>query len=416
MALKIHIHAGNRVRTVDVASAVTQAQYLDLMERLMAALSRQGVTTSDDAQPGHPFYGNQYTDVVLGPKPTEAKTKGVKNQVHELLSSGHPFDFEELKGITGAKLNQQLHNAINELKAGKLSIEKIGGKYQVVKADGSPAPGIAPGAVKAPDPSPSPTQAEKTAPSPVPEAPSASPAEVSPEQAAVPKVKTKAEADTAYKTQMDQLHYEAASMIQNPMDNDQMEAAAKHWKEGKAQAMADWATAVNGVKHNPKPVDVYKEDLELMNDLVMAYEGKQKDREQKINEAMAKWKTATAKAKAAKNAPPPPAGSAKPGDPANPALAATPTGGHVIPAPEKIVPDDHQHISADDFHNGAYSKGIKALHDKLHASASENAAANKKHIQEALSKRLKASPHFQAMEAQYAKKNSTTYGGSLSDG
>lgn len=421
MALKIHIHAGNRVRTVDVASAVTQAQYLDLMERLMAALSRHGVT-HDDAPPGHPFYGNQYTDVVLGPKPTEVKTKGVKNQVHELLSSGHPFDFEELKGITGAKLNQQLHNAINELKAGKhasgkLHIEKIGGKYQVVKADGTPAPGIAPGATKAADPSPSPTQAEKTAPSPVPEAPSAPHAEVSPEQSAVPKAPgpwSKAEADAHYK---DKVHKESMAIAQSYLaGHATLEEAAHAWKTEKAIAMAQWAHHVNGSPMTPKAVEVFPADKVLVQDLTALVGLPPDQQKQGLVDATYKWKEATAKAKAeaaqkaAQKVEPP-----KPTAPANPLLAATPTGGHTIPAPEKIVPDDHQHISADDFGTGQkYVKGIADLHDKLHKSAGSDAAANKKYIQEALGKRLKASPHFQAMEAQYAQKNSTTYGGSLS--
>lgn len=420
MALKIHIHAGSRVLTVDVASAVTQAQYLDLMERLMAALSRHGVT-HDDAQPGHPFYGNQYTDVVLGPKPTEAKTKGVKNQVHELLSSGHPFDFDELKTMTGAKLNQQLHNAINELKAGKhtagkLHIEKIGGKYQVVKADGTPAPGIAPGAAKAADPSPSPTQAEKTAPSPVPEAPSAPPAEVSPEQSAVPKAPgswSKADADAHY---TDKLHKESMAIAQSYLaGHATLEEAAHAWKTEKAIAMAQWAHHVNGSPMTPKAVEVFLADKVLVQDLTALVGLPPDQQKQGLVDATYKWKEATAKAKAeaaqkaAQKVEPP-----KPTAPVNLLLAATPTGGHTIPAPEKIVPDDHGHISADDFHSSKYSKGIADLHKKLHGSASESASANKKHIQEALGKRLKASPHFQAMEAQYAKTNSATFGGSLS--
>lgn len=426
MGLKIHIHARGRVRTVDVASAVTQAQYLDLMERLMAALSRQGVTTSDDAQPGHPFYGNQYTDVVLGPKPTEAKTKGVKNQVHELLSSGHPFDFEELKGITGAKLNQQLHNAINELKAGKhsagkLHIEKIGGKYQVVKADGTPAPGIAPGAAKAPDPSPSPTQAEKTAPSPVSEAPSAPPAAVAAANEhgiTIPSTPLgKAEADKLYKADLHAALDQAAKNFDDfdPEDDHTGELAqqfekeqALAWKQAKAKAMAQWATNTSGTLHVPKPVEAFQADIWAVKAAHLGILSNE--------EILENWKkdTAAAKAKAAATPAAPKAAPPKPTTPVSAALAATPTGGHAIPAPEKIVTDEHQHINADDFHGGKYVKGIADLHDKLHASASANAIANKQHIQEALSKRLKASPHFQAMEAQYAKKNSTTYGGSLS--
>lgn len=424
MALKLHIHSRGRVRTVDLSPPTLREQYEDLMERLLAALSRQGVT-HDDAPPGHPFYGNQYTDVVLGPKPTATKTKGVKNQVHELLSSGHPFDFEELKTMTGAKLNQQLHNAINELKAGKhaagkLHIEKIGGKYQVVKADGTPAAGIAPEPAKAADPPPSPTQAEKTAPSPVPEAPSAPPSAVAAANEhgiSIPSTPlSKADADKLYQADLSNALKQAAANFDNfdPEDDHDGTLAqafekeqALAWKQAKAKAMAQWATNTTGTLHVPKPVEVFQADIWAVK---AAHLGILSD-----EEILAEWKKNTAEAKAKAALAPPKVEPPKPAEPVSPVLAATPTGPSVFKAPDKLVPDDHQHISADDFATGQkYVKGIADLHDKLHKSASTSAAANKKHIQEALGKRLKASPHFQAMEAQYAKKNSATYGGSLS--
>lgn len=419
MGLKLHIHrSGVRVRTVDLSGGALAAQYDDLIERLMAIMARQSIT-KDDGQVGHPFYGNQYTDVVLGPKPTEAKSKGVKNQVHELITSGHPFSIEELQKITGAKLKQQLFNAFAELKKGKgLQINKTAsGHYQVVKTDGTPAAGLAQEAPSKAEPSPTLTEPEKTAGSPPPEAPSdpfdnfkLDPPPAKPGITVPTTPLSKAEADEAYKKT---LHGKLGEIKESMKSFDPDEAGeegtenfqkklALEFKQAKAEAMAQWATNTTGQLHQAKPVtDVFPEDIHLVN---MAY------LDQKSPDEMIKtWKEATAKAKQK-----PVAATPKPAPaeaPKTPALAATPTGPGVFKAPDSVVPDDHKHIDLDDFTGpNGYVKGIADLHDKLHKSASESAQANKKAVQAALDKRLKASHHFQNMEAQHLKSGKAPYG------
>lgn len=422
MGLKIHIHrSGVRVRTVDLSGGALAAQYDELIERLMAIIDRQS-KTHDDGQVGHPFYGNQYTDVVLGPKPTEAKSKGVKNQVHELISSGHPFSIDELQKITGAKLKQQLFNAFAELKKGKgLQINKTAsGHYQVVKADGTPAGGIAQEATQKAEPIQTPAEPEKTAGSPSPGAPSdpfdnfkLDPPPTKPGISVPPTPMSKAEADDLYKKTL----HGKLDEIKESMDNFDIDEAGEEgteaftkklaldFKQAKAEAMAQWATNTSGQLHQAKPVtDVFPEDVQLV---YMAHLDQMPH-----DEKMKTWKeaTAAAKSKAAKKAAEPPA-PAKPAVKPSPALAAVPTGPGVFKPPEVIVPDDHKHIDVSDFTGpDGYVKSIADLHKKLHDSAKADAVANKVGIQAALDKRLKASHHFQAMEAQHLKSGKSHYG------
>lgn len=428
MTLKIHVHAAGRVATVNLGPKTLRQRYTDLAGALLASLARH--STKDDAQPGHPFYGNQYTDVVLGPKPTEAKVKGVKNAVHELLSSGHVFSLEELKAATGAKLDQQLLNAINELKAGKhasgaLGINKVGkGLYQVVKPNGEPAKGLeAPAALvddlvkgaqeaakKADPPSP-PAQAEEIAPTPAPAAPGGGWKDV----AVAPATKmSKEQADLAYKAQLLEVHKEVVSLgFDAALDPKEL---AQAWKEGKAKAMAQWSANITGIDHKPKLVSVFPEDIALVNKLVDAHENTfgPAGFELASMKAMEEWKKDT---KAAKYPAPEP--EAKPPDPkpetkAEETKQATPSALHgplSFPVPEKLVPHDHKGIEPSDFSSGEYAKGINSAHAKLHAAASDS-VANKVTIQKALEAKLKTSPHFQNMREQFAKKGGS-YGGSL---
>lgn len=435
MALHLHIHTGRRVRTIDLTPPSLREQYKQLVARLMEIMERQ--STHDDAQPGHPFYGNQYTDVVLGPKPTEAKSKGVKNIVHELLTSGHPFTFEELKAATGAKLDQQLHNAINELKAGKhaagaLGIVKIGpGQYQVVKPGGEPAKALAPKidpddelvsvpyttpaekaqeAPKAPDLPNPPAPPAPSEPSPV----SAPPLGPLGHVATAPATKmTKAEADKVYNEHLEGIHEEAASMMVS--GNFEAKEAAQFWKGSKAKAMAQWKANTTGVDQKPLPVDVFKEDEDLMFGLAKAYNdyGDMPTVLGDVNKSlMEKWKEATHKAKAAKPIEYTVLTPDVPVAPEKPAAATTPEalkGPLSFEVPKAIVPEGHKGISVDDFitqpghSESGYVKGIAELHKKLHASASD-AVSNKIAVEHGLTKRLKDSPHFQNMREQYKKK------------
>ncbi len=434
MALHLHIHAGRRVRTIDLTPPSLQEQYKQLVARLMEIMERQ--STHDDAQPGHPFYGNQYTDVVLGPKPTEAKSKGVKNIVHELLTSGHPFSFEELKAATGAKLDQQLHNAINELKAGKhaagaLGIVKIGpGQYQVVKPNGEVAKALpkdpddelvsvpfkapeekAQEAPKAPDLPNPPAEPPPIAPSPVSLPPSD---EMTAVAKAVGTKMTKAEADEVYEDYLAAYNEKAVELLKNGAP---VEKVALFWKQGKAQAMAQWKANTTGADQKPLPVEVFKEDKDLVEELEKNHD-KYNDMptvQAELNKkAFAKWKEATHAAKFNKPAPTPAAAfePPKPKEPEKPAVEVTPEALKAplsFEVPKTTVPEGHTGISTDDFvtqpghSESGYVKGIAELHKKLHASASD-AVSNKIAVEHGLTKRLKDSPHFQNMRQQYKEK------------
>ena len=396
-------------------------------------------------------------------KPVEP-AKGVKGKVHQLLTTGHLFSFDELKNATGAKLDQQLHNAINELKAGKgahgqLSIQKVGKHYQVINEKGDPMPGLpktepdpfadfklpagdpalAAKAPKLPDydvplewepgmPEEMKAEADIVPPTPEPiVAPSPVPGPPGPKIAKAPaEPMSKADADKAYAEAIKQASEDAAINVAMAFDkgvmdpdeyNAMLEANAKHWKEQKSMAMAQWAANYKGGDHSPKPVEVFPADKKLMEDLAAATEMMPNAQAAATAKALAKWKEDTAKAKAAIKNPPP----------LNPGKAAamgmtpvkedtTPTGGHTLSAPESIVPADHKGITADDFAPDAgqsqspYVKDISELHKALHASASKNASTNKANVQKKLEERLKVSPHFQTMQEQYAKKMG---GGSL---
>ena len=369
---------------------------------------------------------------------TPAK-KGVKNVVHELLSTGHEWHFDELKSATGAKLDQQLHNALNELKAGKgslgqLTIKKTGPKtYQVVGPDGEPVAGLPKAdsaaaeaakvieqakkpqeAAAEPAPPQPPAQEPIVAPEPPPAAPSAPSA---PTGKAPATKMTVAEADAAYAQHLKALNDQAAAAITDYYGDDTfdpanetayLKAAAQNWKEGKSLAMAQWAANVKGSDHAPKPVEVFPEDVKLMKDL-----GEAAGMDQPYDKAISDWKAATAKAKYAPKVAPASvspeqaaAPMSKPKEPEPPAppvdvSSITP----VLEPPKTVVPDDHDHISPEHFASGEYQEQIKKAHDLLHGSSLGDAVANKVRIQKNLDAKLKASEHFKDIEAQYLKAN-----------
>lgn len=82
-----------------------------------------------------------HAESALGPKPTTATSKGIKNQTHELLSSGHPFSLEELMKATGVQKPDMMRAYLADLKnpkyaakAGALTIVKRpDGQYHVEK-------------------------------------------------------------------------------------------------------------------------------------------------------------------------------------------------------------------------------------------------------------------------------------------
>lgn len=385
--------------------------YEQLVEELMRLLDQH--RTQDDGQEGHPFYGNQYTNVAgMGAKPTTTKATKTKQQVHELLSSGHPFSLEELLKVTGQEDPKKLLTAIGNLKSEKkLSIlkDKTTGHYFVAKPDGTaagPAPATAPPAAAA-----APTPAEPDIKLPGKEH------KVSAEGITVPLVKmSKDMADQHYQKEVNQL---CADLV-GSFHADGLDAAAQMWKQGKAQAMAQWATNFSGELKKPGPVQVFQEDKDLVNKLVLlgmdegisgaAYlEAQQK--------AISDWKSATAKAKqeaAKKASTPTPEGKAEEKTKAQPVkIPHAPDGPQAFKAPDTIVPEGHQHISAADFETGqgSYQNGISKLKNLLE-SKSKSTEGNKKSIADALDERLKESPHFQHLQQQWSKSH-TKYNGSL---
>lgn len=453
MARQLHIHVHvpvrGKVRDVSISGPLAPKRTADepspyeVLVRELMRLMGLGQSTKDDGQEGHPFYGNQYTTVAgLGPKPTEAKSKGVKNQIHELLSSGHPFSFEELKAATGAKLDQQLHNAISEIKKGKhaagaLSIVKTGkGTYQVVQPDGTPAPSLAavtpakePEAPAPETPPPSPPEPPTAAPPPEPAPTPAEPDiklpgkehKVSAEGITVPAVKmSKGLADEHYQKQINQL---CADLV-GSFHADGMDAAAQMWKQGKAQAMAQWATNFHGELKKPAPVQVFKEDKDLVNKLVLlemddSMSGAKYLEAQK--KAIEEWKSATAQAKqkAFAEAQPKAANDepAKEKPKAEPKkVPHAPDGPQAFEPPKHIVPDGHEHIGEKDFgpvYGDSFQGGL-AHAKQLLESKSKSSETNKVNIASALDERLKASPHFQHLQQQWQKTHGSKYGGSLS--
>lgn len=431
MAKFLHIHSGGRpVHTVLVgrrrsffdADPAFEAREA-IIEALLAELERMHdeehgrSTTHDDggAQQGHPFYGNQYTDVAGSPKPTEAKNKkSVKAALHELLVSGHPFSLDELMAATGSKSKSNLTTAITHLKGanphelGVLNILKNAkGEYHL---DKNQPPGLDPyvpkpkaKAAETPGSSQDPTalgaaKAEAaTAPPPAPAA-SAGPVAKAPSTPF-----SKGAADEVYQEKLDAINEEVAADMMAGADP--LKAAEK-WKSAKASAMAQWKANTTGVDQKPLPVSVFAEDVQLVKDLHAAAESEQPT--VAYANAVGAWKAATHKAKMeAMNKPAPTPVAPPPAAPkpvVTPVAATTPTGPSVFKAPEAIVPKDWKGIDSSDFHQNAYEQNISHVHKALHA-ASKDAIGNKITVQQGLEKRLAASHHFQAMAEQHKKLN-----------
>lgn len=398
-----------RTRVVDEAFEAREA-WIDALLARLAELD--AATTHDDggAQAGHPFYGNQYTDVVLGPKPTVAQnTKSVKAALHELLTSGHPFSLDELMTATGSKSKSNLTTAITHLKGanphslGVLNVLKNDkGEYHL---DKNQPPGLEPYVPKpkglaAPigEPGePSPVTNPASAPAPAP-APSAGSGLATAKAPATP-LGMQAN-DEAYGATLFAANKKAAEAVAGASGSP-AEIALK-WKQDKAQAMAQWKANQTGQDQVPLAVEVFKEDLALMHKLGLAEESE--DFDQKAKQAVSEWKSATAQAKIAAHNKPTTPTQPKPEPAKTPAAASTPVGPSVFKAPEHTVPPDWKGISADDFASNTYEQSISHAHKALHASASD-AVSNKIAVQAGLEKRLAASHHFQHMQAQFAAHN-----------
>ena len=500
MRISIHIHRPGSTKTVDVlvkggskadiqanvrteieagkdpkqAAAIAyavarrsqghDADVEELVDRFLAALAKQGHQTGDDAETpedghwvtlhGAHVFINGKGEIIKGPahlmgknagvsvhhepapKPTSVSSKGVKNQVHELFSSGHGFSVEELQGITGAKLKQQVFNAINELKKGKgLKIEKgPNGLYQIVKEDGSPLGAVqkaaepAPEPQAAPTPTPEPKAPEKAPPAPPSPMPAAAASKVMPSGVVVPpSPMSKDDADAEYASDLKSIndevkgHFDSMTKAGASPSPATSESWAEDWQYMKSLAMAHWATNTSVKAHDPKPalsIEVFPADVALM----MALSKASTPEEQKA--ALEAWKKQNAEdkvkvaaekaaeaAKAAAKVEPPPI--------SKPVLATVPAGESSFKPPETIVPDSHDHIDLQDFMPvpGAsashFVTEMAKAHKALHAVASD-AVSNKKSIQKQLDDRLKKSPHFSWMQKEHLASSKSSSYGSLS--
>lgn len=434
-ALPDGLHPG----TEDIL-ATGRLGYMALAHELVEYLQAKAQQTKDDAPMGHPFYGNQYTDVPLGPKPTEAKSKIAKHAVHELLSSGHPWTVEELAKITGHSNAQTLKSWLSMFKSektagskGVLNVKKNpDGTYQVVKAGGlpaEPAPPVAPPVAEQPqqatEPPPGAPQAAEPALPPAPPAPEPEFAPHTSGYVASPPAEpvSKAEADAHYEQHMNKLFFgiwntAKIHQVSGPLSDLGWHDLAKRFKLGKANGMAKWAAMVQGKEIKAKPVQVFPEDVKF----VKALADLAPDDGAGVKEAFAQWKKDT---HAAKIAPPPtppappPAAAPAPAqeppkvEPPPEELAATgaATKNSVFAVPDSIVPADHNHISAGDFES---AKGLGSSHfvagmsklKKLMENISSDAVGNKKAIQNKLTDLLHASSEFQevreAVKQKYA--------------
>lgn len=401
--MKIHLHvAGRQVYTKDLAPKSRRrvidapekhddAAVAELVHLLMEALERaESASTTNDEEMGHPFHGNQYTDVPLGPKPESAKASGAKAAVHELLSSGHSFTFEELMKATGAKNALTLSTAISDLKnpkyAGKLGalqiVKQKSGHYSIEKAPAGMTPTPAPSNPFVP---PAGTPAPKKLIS-----------NVLPYHAVAPDKKLSvAEADANYKESMND--FSDTTALGMAVGKVSPYTLAHAWKQKKANAMAQWAANTSGNGHEAKPVEVFPEDLELMKDFKAAfdeYAGTGDKYKQALLDAQTKWKAATAAAKAKPKTPTPaPTATAAPKQ-AVKAPALPPASGHALPVPTQLVPDDHEHIDKKDFEDGHFATGINDLKSKLEKGHTSS-VGNKKSVQAKLKDRLKDSPAWQ---------------------
>lgn len=476
--MKISIHVGRSVQVLELAKRmhrrafrdaddIDHKDYMELVEQFLAYIESKA-STRDDAQPGHPFYGNQYTEGGYTAKPKEAKSKIPKHAVHELLSSGHPFHIDELAEITGHANKTSLQSWISMFKKdnpkGKLDIVKVGpGTYQVMKKDGTPAPAapmpkeevefVAPK-----DPTEQPTKLSPPAPDPEPAATPSDPyidplstknpnsygaaaaTYKHPPIVKPPAPIPKAEADATYaKTQQHQIQVIqnlGKYLKHNGIDVDHlpslaMETIATAFKTGKSAAMAQWATSTNaaGKVFEPKPVEVFPEDLEHLKKLAKT------DTPEEAAKVMAEWKKATHEAKMAavnkKNQETAAAKKAeedmteaeaeafvkaqqKEFEAKTAELMKEPP---ALPVPKAIVPEGHQHIGSSDFDpdptspvgSSIFKRGITRAHNLLVNESTGSSQGNKQVVQKKLEARLAASPHFQVLQKQYAASPAAGY-------
>ncbi len=371
----------------------------------------------NDEDMGHQFHGNQWTGG-LGSKPTEVKAKGVKAGTHELLSSGHPFTMEELQKVTGATTLKQISDAIAMLKnpkyagsQGTLEIVKEGGQYLVkAKVNAPIEEPLKPASKMSIEELAAELSNTSNEPDPIPEDLDPEP-ELEPGMLGFVPVEAKPSAGIMTKEAADKVYDDQMGYV---LDNAQYLAksgelpheTALTFKNGKAQAMAQWAANVKGHPVEPKPQDVFAADKQLIADLAAG-----KDKEA----ALYDWKKNTNLEKQG-NFPPKAAINPMPKGLISVIYAPEPGKEHAqaFTAPASYIPEDHTHIEASDFasvqgaSNGVFTKELNNLKAKLMHGHTDS-IGNKIGVQKALEDRLATSPAFMQMKVEHGNKA----GGSL---
>jgi hypothetical protein len=389
-------------KTKDAKPAST---YEELVDRLMGLLSKSATKDEVKHQPAGSPEGGQFVADPNGggakaEKPTSVVAKGVKKGVHELISSGHGFSISELKALTGAKLDQQIHNAFADLKKqGGLHFAKVGGVYKVIQGNGTVMPSI-------------------VAPTPAPKAPSPRPDLITPQEKAVKSLNmptvpeepmSHAEADKHYGATTKKAKQELSFglyILDGEGTTSQVEEALLAFKKVKAESMAQWSTNITGTQKSPNAglVQVFQADKILANDLsaILTEGGLNTD----AAKAFADWKTNTKLEKMGKLAPtgveqkPEPVKPAPPTPQMESAMAAP--AGHAA-AYSSLVPANHKPLTPEEVASGKFGSAIAKAKSLLSGEFDGGGVGNKKNVETKLNARLKDKPAFQALEEAYKK-------------
>lgn len=352
--------------------------------------AKQSPKLAGDEEEGHAFHGNQYTGG-LGAKPTSAAAKNVKAAVHELLSSGHSFTFEELKTATNAT-DTTLKHVLSYLKnpkyLGKLTtldvVKDPGSGHYFVKTLTQAAPPPVQKPITTPIPEPT------LGASPQSSQPIANPGTVHPSA----EKKTPEQLNKDYQNVMECLGsnlYNAAQYAHSDAElgEDFKKGELLAFKNGRAKAMAQWAADKHQQETKIAPQQLYKADLMLWDNL---------SKGDSFPVAFAQWKadTAAEKAGALKD---PEAEKKKAAE--TKAKAAEEqkqfeklTGKGALPSLQNknLIPKDYEHVTGKMFASGAYEEGCHKTAKAFKTNMSGSEA--KAHVEKSLTARLANSEAF----------------------
>ena len=368
--------------------------YKELTDRFLRLLAEEEAKLKKD-EVGHEFHGNQWTGGIgggkpAGAKPTSSSEKGVKGKVHDLLSSGHKFTFQELHEACGKPPEKALKNALSELKnpkwagpKGALTIVKIGDNYLVEPGFKAPAGDKAEPAAAA-----KPAAAE--------EVPAGTKTEggikyasnfgsktVQPWNQYKGAPATKAQADEIYKGQkeLNEFNFKNNISLANG-DQQKIADALKEFKEGRADALAQWKANTTGEAQVVQSQNIYEADKLL---------GKNVAEGMPMDKAMMQWKNDTAAEKMGTLGKKPEVEAAKPAAKEEPVPT---TKGEALPP----LTEANQ-ISAKDFSGDGKSdfETLFTATGQAFKKQSDDAVTNKKTVESQLKAQLNGNAAFQKL-------------------